>query len=81
MRCLGDVFDKLLTSMFLMMFFKTQNIVQTMHLTMDMMRIIVLNSDSDNNLKKKREKNTKEKVLKEKRKEQIYFFPFFCGIF
>ena len=34
MRCLGDVFEKTSTSMFLTMFFKTQNIGQTMHLTM-----------------------------------------------
>ena len=30
----GDVFEKTSTSMFLTMFFKTQNIMQTMHLTM-----------------------------------------------
>ena len=34
MRCFGDVFEKTSTSMFLTMFFKTQNIGQTMHLTM-----------------------------------------------
>ena len=34
MRCFGDVFEKTSTSMFLTMFFKTQNIVPTMHLTM-----------------------------------------------
>jgi len=34
MRCFGDVFEKTSTSMFLTMFFKTQNIEQTMHLTM-----------------------------------------------
>ena len=34
MRCFGDVFEKTSTSMFLTMFFKTQNIRQTMHLTM-----------------------------------------------
>ena len=34
MRCSGDVYEKTSTSMFLTMFFKTQNIVQTMHLTM-----------------------------------------------
>ena len=34
MRCFDDVFEKTLTSMFLTMFFETQNIVQTMHLTM-----------------------------------------------
>ena len=33
MRCFGDVFEKPSTSMFLTMFFKTQNIEQTMHLT------------------------------------------------
>ena len=34
MRCFGDVFEKTSTSMFLTMFFKTPNIVPTMHLTM-----------------------------------------------
>ena len=34
MQCFGDVFEKPLTSMFLTMFFKTQNMVPTMHLTM-----------------------------------------------
>ena len=34
MRCFGDFFENTSTSMFLTMFFKTQNIVQTMHLTM-----------------------------------------------
>ena len=34
MQCFGDVFEKILTSMFLTMFFKMQNIGQTMHLTM-----------------------------------------------
>jgi len=34
MRCFGDVFEKTSTLMFLTMFFKMQNIVQTMHLTM-----------------------------------------------
>ena len=34
MRCFGDVFEKTSTSIFLTMFFKTQNIGQTMHLTM-----------------------------------------------
>ena len=34
MRCFGDVSEKTSTSMFLTMFFKMQNIGQTMHLTM-----------------------------------------------
>ena len=34
MQCFGDVFEKASMSMFLTMFFKTQNIEQTMHLTM-----------------------------------------------
>ena len=34
MRCFGNVFEKTSTSMFLTMFFKAQNIGQTMHLTM-----------------------------------------------
>ena len=34
MQCFGDVFDKILMSIFWTMFFKTQNIVRTMHLTM-----------------------------------------------
>ena len=34
MQCFSDVFEKTSTSMFLTMFFKTQNIVPTMHLTM-----------------------------------------------
>ena len=34
MQCFRNVFEKTSTSMFLTMFFKMQNIVQTMHLTM-----------------------------------------------
>ena len=34
MQCFGNVLEKPSASMFLTMFFKTQNIVQTMHLTM-----------------------------------------------
>jgi len=34
MRCFGDFFEKTSTSMFWTMFYKTQNIEQTIHLTM-----------------------------------------------